>query len=555
MTVSDLLLKVLHSFGVRHVFGIPGDAINDVTDALRRQDKIDFVQVRHEEAGAFAASAQAKLTGRLAACLGTAGPGGVHLLNGLYDAKMDHTPVIAITGQVATSELGTSQHQEVNLERLFTDVAVYSRTVTTAEQLPNVFVEACSAAIAHRGVAHVSIPTDVSGNRLSGDGPFTWAQPAEGEITPAAEDLHKAVTLIDNAEKIVILAGIGCAEARVEMLALAQRIGAPIVRSLRAKEVIDDDHPMCVGGLGMLGGPPASKAMEDCDLLIMAGTDFPYQDFYPAGTDAIQIDSVPTQIGKRYPVTVGLAGHAGPVLSALAEAVEEKPKRDFLKRMQTQMEDWREDQASAETSNATPIHPARIMRELSGAAPDDAVFVCDTGTVNAWTARHLHIKRGQRFTLSGGLASMAFALPGAIGAQLAYPERAVFALCGDGGFSMLMADFVTAVRNRLPITVIILNNRKLAFISLEQKAKGLPDHATDLLNPDFAAFAEACGGLGLRVDRPEGIREALDIAAVSEKPAIIDIAVDPEALIVPPRISAREAMNFGLAKIREKLAN
>ncbi len=551
MNVSDVLLKILAGHGVRHLFGIPGDAINDVIDAIRRQDAITFVGVRHEEAGAFAASAQAKLTGQLTACMGTAGPGAVHLLNGLYDARLDHAPVLAITGQIATGFIGTHHHQEVNLERLFADVAVYSRTVTTEDQVPDVFLEACRAAIVHRGVAHIVLPTNVAGRSASIKTDRPLRTPVAGTIAPSPADSAAAIELIDAAAKPVILAGIGCAGARDALVAFAEAVKAPIVRTLKAKEVIDDGHPLCIGGLGMLGGRPGVKAMDACDLLVMAGTDFPYGDFYPHDAKTIQIDTQPTRIGRRHPVDVALVGDAGPTLTTLAAGIDGDRPGDFLSAMQQAMRDWLDDQDEAERSDAVPIHPPRIMRALSEAAPDDAIFLSDTGTVTAWSARHLRLKPGQRYALSGNLASMAFALPAALGAQLAYPDRRVFALAGDGGFAMLMGDFVTAVRYDLPIVVIVLNNRKLAFIKLEQEAKGLPDWGTELINPDFAAVATACGGLGLSVERPEDLAPALETAIAANRPAVIDVAVDPNALILPPKITVSQAAHFGLAKIRE----
>jgi len=553
-TVSDILLEILHAHGVRQLFGIPGDAINDVIDAVRRQDRIRFVGVRHEESGAFAASAQAKLTGELTACVGTAGPGAIHLLNGLYDAKLDHAPVLAVTGQVATGFIGTEAHQEVHLERLFADVAVYSETVTTEAQVPNVFLEACHAAIAHRGVAHVSLPTDVSGRSATLGSHRRTEAAAAGRISPAVADCEQAVKLIDESEKIAILAGFGCAGAREELLAFAERLKAPIVRTLKAKEVVDDGHEMCIGGLGMLGGAPAVKAMDRCDLLIMVGTDFPYRDFYPEGARVLQIDLQPTRIGKRHPVDIGLVGHAGPTMAKLTELADADRSPRFLEDMQAAMRSWLEHQDKAGTSDDVPINPPRVLHELTDAAPEDAIFCCDTGTITAWSARHLRLTPGQRYTLSGGLASMAFALPAAIGAQLAYPDRRVFALAGDGAFAMLMGDFVTAVKYELPVVCIVLNNAKLAFITLEQEAKGLPDWGTDLRNPDFAAFARACGGEGIAVDKPGDIRPAIEQALSSGKPSIIDVTVDPDALIMPPRIELSQAMNFGLAKVRELFA-
>jgi len=551
MTVSDILLKVLSAHGVEHLFGIPGDAINDVTEALRQQDAIRFIGVRHEETGALAASVQAKLTGRLAACMGTSGPGAIHLLNGLYDARMDHAPVIAITGQVATGHIGTEAHQEVRLERLFADVAVYSQTVTTEAQVPDVFLEACHAAVTHRGVAHVSIPTDVSGRRVSlNDGKRLEATMA-GRISPVVADCDAAVELIESSDRIAILAGLGCAGARDELLAFAEAVQAPIVRSLKAKEIIDDDHPLCAGGLGMLGGKPAVSAMDDCDLLIMVGTDFPYRDFYPKSARVIQIDVEPTRIGRRHPVDIGLVAHAGPTLAALIDRVRPRKDGDFLAGIRKEMESWRESRDREETSDATPIAPPRVLRAVSDAAPDGAIFIADTGTSTAWSARHLHVRKGQRFTLSGGLATMAIGLPGAIGAQLAYPDRRVIAVVGDGAFSMLIGDLVTAVKYDLPIVIVLLNNSKLGFITLEQEAKGLPDWGTDIRNPDFTALAESCGALGLSVTKPGDLDAALAQALAANRPAVVNVTVDPDALIMPPKIDLSQAMNFGMAKIRE----
>lgn len=551
MNVSDVLLEVLTAHGVKHIFGIPGDAINDVTDALRRQDQIRFIGVRHEETGALAASVQAKLTGQLAACMGTSGPGGIHLLNGLYDAKMDHAPVIAITGQVATGSIGTESHQEVRLERLFADVAVYSQTVTTEAQVPNVFLEACHAAIAHRGVAHVSIPTDVPGRKVSLDGSRPLAAATEGRISPVAADCEAALDLIEKSQRIAILAGIGCAGARDELLAFAEAVQAPIVRTLKAKEIIDDDHPLCAGGLGLLGGKPAVKAMDGCDLLIMVGTDFPYRDFYPESATTIQIDIARTRIGRRHPVHVGLVGHAGPTLATLTQGVGKRTSGAFLQEIQAEMARWKEQRDADEASDDTPISPPRLLAALSEAAPEDAIFIADTGTSTAWAARHLKVRPNQRFTLSGGLATMAIGLSGAIGAQLAYPERRAIAIVGDGAFSMLVGDLVTAVRYKLPIIIVVLNNAKLAFITLEQEAKGLPDWGTDILNPDFVTLAQACGAAGFRVTEPGELAAVLSRALDETGPAVVDVVVDPDALIMPPTINLSQAYHFGMAKVRE----
>ncbi|RMF08677.1 MAG: pyruvate oxidase [Alphaproteobacteria bacterium] len=551
MNVADALIQILSAHGVRRLFGIPGDAINDVTDAIRRQDEVTFIGVRHEEAGAFAASAMAKLTGQLAVCVGTAGPGAIHLLNGLYDAKLDHAPVLAITGQVARGFIGTQAHQEVDLKALFADVAIYNETITTPDQAPEILLRACHAAIAHRGVAHVSIPTDVAGQPVDFDACRPLGPALPGRIAPHPGDCVEAARMISAASKVAILAGIGCAGARDALIAFAEAAKAPIVRSLRAKEVIDDDHPLCIGGLGLLGGYPGVKAMDRCNLLVMVGTDFPYLDFYPKAAKVIQIDIEPTHIGRRAPVDLGLVGDAGSILTALTEALETPRDDEFLRDMQMEMTRWRTSRDQAEADTTTPIRPPHLMRAISEAAPDNAIFLADTGTATAWTARHLHVRPGQRYSLSGGLATMAFAFAGAIGAQLAFPDRRVVAICGDGAFAMLMGDFVTAVKYSLPIVTVVLNNAKLGFIQLELEAKGLPDWGTDLTNPDFTAVAEACGGWGRKVSAADEIGPALEDAFAQDRPALLDVMVDPDALIMPPKVSVSQAVNFGMAKLRE----
>ncbi|MFP5329520.1 MAG: thiamine pyrophosphate-dependent enzyme [Alphaproteobacteria bacterium] len=553
MNVSDLLLRVLADHGVEQLFGIPGDAINDVMDAIRRQDRLRYIQVRHEEAGAFAASAQAKLTGKLAACMGTAGPGAIHLLNGLYDAKMDHAPVVAITGQVETGYIGTEYHQEVDTKALFADVACFSETVTTPEQLPDLFQAACRAAISHRSVAHIALPTNVSSKSVKVDTKRLKTFSLPGAIVPDRSDCQAAIELLAKAERLCILAGIGCIDARDELIALARHIKAPIVRTLRAKDFIDDDDEMCVGGAGLLGGAPGVEALAECDVLLIAGSDFPYHSFYPQDSAIIQIEREGTRVGRREPVDVGLVGDSKPALAALKAGLEPVAERKFQLKAAASMDRWRKRRDKLERSDATPISPPRLLSEVSRAAPSDTIFLVDTGTVTAWAARHLRVGPNQRFTLSGGLASMAFALPGAIGAQLAHPRRPVIGIAGDGGFGMLMADFVTAVRYELPVKIVVLRNDKLAMITLEQEAAGMAEFGTDLANPDYAVFAEACGGLGLSVERPEDIGPAVAQAFADPRPAVIDVAVDPGALVLPPKISLRQAANFSIAKLKETL--
>jgi thiamine pyrophosphate-dependent acetolactate synthase large subunit-like protein len=500
------------------------------------------------------ASAQAKLSGRLAACVGTSGPGAIHLLNGLYDAKLDHAPVIALTGQVPTQYIGTGYHQEVDLEGLFSDVAEYSKTVMTEDQLPGLMLEACKAAIAAPGVAHISLPTDVAGRNMKPERCDFAIGSEKGETRPCDPSLEEAVRLIDEAENVAILAGIGAAGARAELLALSDRLNAPIARTLRAKDCIDEDVEACIGGLGLLGGTPASDAIDACDLLLIVGADYPYTSFYPKKAKVVQIEPAPARMGRRVAVAGPLRGHAKPTLEALLERVGAKDSDRFYQSIQAAKRHWRGAQEKAEQSDSKPIKPQRLIAEIAATAPDNAIFICDTGTCTAWTARHLPIGEEQRYTLSSSLASMAFAMPGAIGAQLLYPDRAVIAIAGDGAFAMLMADFVTATRYGLPIVCVVLNNDKLGFIAMEQEAKGLPEHSIDLLNPDFVAFAHACGGVGFRVEEPSEMVPALEKAFASEKPSLLDVRVDPKELIIPPRITLEQAANFGLAKVKEFLS-
>ncbi|HYW04142.1 MAG TPA: thiamine pyrophosphate-dependent enzyme [Gammaproteobacteria bacterium] len=550
-TVSDLILEILAETGVRQIFGIPGDAINGLVDAVRRQTRIEFIQVRHEEAGAFAASAQAKLTGRLAVCVGTAGPGAIHLLNGLYDANRDHAPVLAITGQVDTTEVGTDYHQEVDLYTLFKDVAAFNQVVMRPEQLPRLIVQACRTALAHRTVAHLSLPVDVAKQPRQGDRRHAPVQVHRAATLPAREDLEAAAELLNRSRRVVILAGIGCQGAREELIALADRLGAPVVRSLRARDVIPDEHELSAGGIGALGGRPAVQAMAACDALLLVGTDFPYRDFFPEDAPAVQIDIDPTRIGKRYPVEVGLTGDAGLTLKALTERVRRREDRDFLEKTQARMRDFREDNRKAERSDQTPIRPQRLAATIGELARDDAVFTCDTGTVTIWAARHLRLRGEQRFTLSSSLASMAFAMPAAIGAQLAWPDRQVIALAGDGGLAMLMGDFVTAVKYHLPINVVVFNNSKLGLIRMEEEAEGIPDFQTDLLNPDFAAFARACGGAGFAATDPAELEGTLRQAFDTDAPTIVDVKINADELPLPPKIHPSQALGYGIARTKE----
>jgi len=552
--VVDHIIETLYQYGVRHVFGIPGDAINDLMDAIRRHGEIEFIQVRHEESGAFAASAQAKLTGKLAVCVGTAGGGAIHLLNGLYDAKLDHAPVLAITGQLPRSEIGNNSHQEINSSALFSDVAVFNQTLFASDRVPEIIQQACNSALIENGVAHIALPADVATEEVeAGITGHPIAGAETGRIKPLASALNSAISLIEQAEKIVVLAGVGAIPARQQLVTLLKKCNAPLIRTLKAKVLLPDEHEYSLGGLGLLGTRPSVDAINNCDLLVMLGTDFPYKEYYPGKAKVIQVDKEIRHIGRRCPVDVSIVGDVSEVLDQLIVDLPQKDNDNFLTECRQQKRSWSEEQSEKESSQDMPIKPQFLARTVGELANKDTIFLCDTGTVTAWVARHLPVTEQQLFTLSGNLATMAFSMAGAIGAQLKFPERQVVVLIGDGGFSMLMQEFITAVNRTLPIKVIIFNNAKLGLIQLEQESSGYPNYKTALKNPDFSEFARLCGGEGWSVDRPELLVKALGEAFASKNACVIDVQVDPNELVMPPKLELSQAVNYSIAKAKEFL--
>ena len=555
---ADILIDTINDWGVDVVFGLPGDGINGIMEALRRKaDKIRFVQVRHEESAAFMACAYAKFTGRLGVCVATSGPGGIHLLNGLYDAKLDGQPVLAITGMPYHDLIGTFTQQDVELDKLFMDVAKYNARVMGPTHVENVAHLACRTALLYRGVSHISFPVDLQELPLDGErSKRNIAKHAETDLAPESArlpndtDLAQAADILNSGKKIVILAGRGALGAGLELEQAAEMLGAPIVKPLLGKAAVPDDSPYTTGGIGLLGTRPSQDAIESCDTLLMVGTSFPYVEFLPKPGQArgVQIELDPIRIGLRYPVEVGLVGDSRRTLQALMPMLQRHDDRSFLEKAQHGMDKWRKVMSEYASADTVPMKPQVVASEVNRLLRDDAIVTCDSGTIATWWARYVQVKRGQMHSLSGTLASMANGLPYAIAAQIAYPERQVVAFVGDGGFSMLMAEFVTAVKYRLPIKIVIVKNNTLGMIKWEQMVfLGNPEYGCELQPIDFAAFARACGGAGFSVADPKQCGGVLEQAFATPGPVIVEATVDPFEPPMPPKISVEQATKFAEA--------
>jgi pyruvate dehydrogenase (quinone)/pyruvate oxidase len=559
-TAADVLIESLLDWGVEVVFGLPGDGINGIMEALRqRRDRVRFVQVRHEESAAFMACGYAKATGRLGVCLATSGPGGLHLLNGLYDAKLDGQPVLAITGMPYHDLIGTHSQQDVELDRVFVDVAVYNARVMGPTHVENVTDLACRTALAYRGVAHITFPVDLQEQPAERKGSrrniphHTSDVSARSARLPDEGDLGRAAEVLNAGKKVAILAGRGALKAGDELEQVAERLTAPVVKALLGKAALPDDSPYTTGCVGLLGTLPSQEAMEGCDTLLMVGTSFPYIEFLPkpGQARAVQIDLDPKRIGLRYPVEVGLVGDCRRTLAALLPHLRRNESRDFLEQAQAGMKRWNELMEQRGTRADRPMKPQVVAWELGRRLRDDAIFLCDSGTIATWWARQVRVKRGQMHTVSGNLASMACGLPYAIAAQIAHPKRQVVAFVGDGGFSMLMAEFATCVRYKLPIKVVVVKNNTLGMIKWEQMVfLGNPEYGCELQPIDFAAVARACGGVGLTVEDPAECGRVLDEALAAEGPALVEAVVDPFEPPMPPKVTLEQAANFAQALIR-----
>ena len=561
MTAADVLVETLLDWGVEVVFGLPGDGINGIMESLRqRQDKLRFVQVRHEESAAFMACGYAKYTGKLGVCLATSGPGGIHLLNGLYDAKLDGQPVLAITGHHFHDLIDTNAQQDVDLDRVYMDVAVYNARVMGPEHVENVAHLACRTALSRRGVAHINFPVDTQsmpvkkGSRSERNVPCHNADVfARRAGLPCEEDLKHAAEILNSGKKVAILAGRGALNATEELLAIAEKLGAPIVKALLGKACVPDEDPYTTGGIGLLGTRPSLEVMEKCDTLLMVGSSFPYIEFMPKPGQArgVQIDLDAARIGLRYPVEIGLAGDSRRTLQALLPLLRHQEDRAFLTTAQEGMKEWWELMESQATRTDKPMKPQVVAWELGKHLRDDAIISCDSGTIATWFARQIKIRRGQMCSLSGTLATMANGLPYTIAAQIAYPHRQCVAFVGDGGFSMLMADFVTAVKYQLPIKVVIIKNNTLGQIKWEQMVfLGNPEYGCDLQPIDFAAFARACGAIGVTISEPAACGQILEEALNAPGPALVEAVVDPYEPPMPGKIEPKQALQFAKSLAR-----
>jgi pyruvate dehydrogenase (quinone) len=572
-TIAENLISSLYDLGVRTVWGVVGDALNPVTDAIRQQEGMRWIGVRHEEAGAFAASAQAQLSGELAVCMGTVGPGSIHLLNGLYDAKKSHAPVLAICGQVPRAEIGSDYFQEVDNDLLFTDVAQFRATVTAAEQFPRLLVQAVNAAYAGPGVAVLTLPGDVGGlTAPKAKPPRFVTRPPVPHPDPTV--LDEAVAMIDAASSVTILAGIGAAGARDDLLALADRLAAPIVLTIKGKPVLERDNPFAVGQSGLIGNPASKTAFDGADLLLMVGTDFPYPEWLPECT-TIQIDRTPGHIGRRAQVDLGVVADAGVALAQLVARVAAKPDRGHLDKARKHYESWDARQQGLLDGDHTGSrtgrllgrlrHPVedptgRVRPELLAAvvdqvAADDAVFTSDTGMSTVWLSRFIEMRGTRQLIGSYNLGSMANAMPQALGAKALLPEREVVALAGDGGLTMLLGDLITAVEYQLPIRVVVFDNGRLGMVKLEQEQVGLPEFGTVLVNPDLAAVARAIGWTAFRVEDPKELTEVTRTAFATPGPVLLDVLTNPDEVSLPPKVSIDQAWGFAISKLKETVVS
>ena len=547
-TVADVLVDTLAARGVERIYGVSGDSLNGITDSIRRHGHLRWVHVRHEETAAFAAGAEAHLTGRLAVCAGSCGPGNLHLINGLYDCHRSRVPVVALAAQVPSSEIGSGYFQETHPEHLFAQCSHYCELVSQSKQMPRVLEIAMQTAVSRRGVAVVVLPGDVAlreaSQRLSR---LQFPEPSP-LVCPSDDELAALAKLLDGAARVTILGGAGCAGAHAELIELAGRLNSPVVHALRGKEFIEYDNPFDVGMTGLLGFSSGYHAMKSCDVLLMIGTDFPYQQFFPESATVVQIDVRGEQLGRRTKVDCGLIGDTKTTLRALLPRLQQHRDDTHLKAARAHYQHARKglDELATGEPGRTGSHPQYVARVIDELAADDAIFACDVGTPTIWAARYLTMNGERRLLGSFTHGSMANALPQAIGAQASHSNRQVVALSGDGGLAMLLGDLLSLRQLRLPVKVVVFRNDALAFVELEMKATGILDFGTELENPDFARLAEAAGLLGLTAARPEQVRPMIAQALAHDGPALVEVLVHRQELAMPPSISLEQVTGFGI---------
>ncbi|HRO57585.1 MAG TPA: thiamine pyrophosphate-binding protein [Burkholderiaceae bacterium] len=560
-TAADVLVETLLDWDVDTIFGMPGDGINGIVEALRlRQDRIRFVQVRHEESAAFMACAHAKFTGRLGVCLATSGPGGIHLLNGLYDAKLDGAPVLAITGLQYHDLIATQTQQDVELDKLYMDVAVYNARIMGGAHVQNLVALACRTALTRRGVAHLTMPVDLQSEDVEADTRSPRNVPdhvsdllALGARLPGERQLERAAAILNEGSKVCILAGQGALGARTQLLELADRLGAPVAKALLGKGAIPDDSEFSTGGVGLLGTKASQEALENCDTLLIVGSSFPYIEFYPkpGQARAVQIDLDPARIGLRYPAEAGLVGDSARVLDELLPRLEPKKDRSFLEAAQKEMEAWRELMQERGTRTDVPMKPQVVTWELDRLLTDDAIVATDSGTITTWVARNVTMRANMKFSCSGNLATMACGVPYAIAAALAYPQRQVVAVVGDGGFTMLLGELATCVKYRTNIKIIVIRNDSLGQIKWEQMVfLGNPEYACELQPIDFVTVARGFGIDALRIEDPTHCGEQLREAFAKPGPVVVEAVVDTHEPPMPPKATLRQGLKLAKALAR-----
>jgi pyruvate dehydrogenase (quinone) len=555
-TVAEIFIETLVNAGIKRVYGVVGDSLNGLTDVIRKSKQIEWLHVRHEEVAAFAAGAEAHITGEIAVCAGSCGPGNLHLINGLFDCHRNRVPVLAIAAQIPSHEIGSGYFQETHPEHLFKDCSHYCELVSQPEQMPRVLGIAMRTALTRRGVAVVVIPGDVALRECSAPALSLGIANTASFHFPSDNEVRNAAEILNHARKVTILGGAGCEGAHAELIASADRLKAPIVHALRGKEFIEYDNPYDVGMTGLLGFSSGYHAMMNCDALLMLGTDFPYQQFYPRTAKIIQVDQRGDQIGRRTPVDLGLIGNVKDTLEVLTPLIESKTDRSYLDLCRSHYKNARKslDDLAVGEPGRTPIHPQYVAKVLDELAAEDAVFTCDVGTPTVWSARYLHMNGKRRLLGSFSHGSMANALPQAIGVQASNPGRQVITLSGDGGLAMLLGDLLTLRQLKLPVKLVVFNNSSLGFVELEMKAAGLVDYGTDLVNPNFAKLAESADVFGARVEKPEELRPALTEALAHDGPALVEVVVNRQELSMPPTISLDQALGFGLYMIRAVLS-